>query len=78
MMRLTETVDGVRYRIFTMELPDRDLDFYRKANVYPLQEIKVFKHYEWPHGKTVVVEPVGGQRFNIGYKIAYNIIVEQV
>jgi Fe2+ transport system protein FeoA len=76
--RLTETEIKHRYRIFTIELTDTLLGYYRNVGIYPDAIVEIIAHRETNSGGTVAVDALNGFRFNIHNKFAHNIIVEEV
>jgi Fe2+ transport system protein FeoA len=76
LMRLTETKPDIKYRIFTLELSDALLSYYRQAGVYPDATIEIIAHRDTNNGGTVAIDALNGFRYNIHNNIAHNIIVE--
>jgi Fe2+ transport system protein FeoA len=74
MNRLTEAAIGTKYRVFTIQLPQHMVSYYRSAGVYPNAKIEVIAL----RGPVVSVHTSTDFRFGIHNDIAHHIIVEEL
>ena len=74
MNRLTEAQIGTKYRVFTIQLPQHMVSYYRSAGVYPNAKLTVIA----VRGQVVSVHTSTDFRFGIHNDIAQHIIVEEI